>query len=91
MHHIRLRDTRMVAERANELLAIAIEHEMRINLLAATFFRDWAAAATGRDEEGIGEMRRSVSDLMAAGYWPSALMLSALAETCGKQGHANEF
>ena len=90
MHHILLRDTRMVAERANELLAIAIEHEMRVNLLAATFFRGWATAATGRDEEGIGEMRRSVSDLMAAGIWASALMLPALVETCGNHGHAKE-
>jgi class 3 adenylate cyclase/tetratricopeptide (TPR) repeat protein len=88
--HLMLRDTRTVAERANELIAIAIEHEMRINLLAANFFRGWATAATGRDEEGIGEMRRSVSDLMAAGYWPIAFMLPALAETCSKHGHVKE-
>jgi tetratricopeptide (TPR) repeat protein len=90
LHHLQLRDRRMMAERANELLEIAIEHEMRINLLAATFFRGWATAAVGRDEEGIAEMLRSVSELMAAGYWPIALMLPALAETCGKHEHAKE-
>src|SRR4029079_7273366 len=39
MHHLLLRDTRMVAERAEELLSIAIEHEMAVNLIGATFFR----------------------------------------------------
>jgi hypothetical protein len=40
MQHLNLRDTRMVAERADELREIAVEHEMRQNLSAATFF--WA-------------------------------------------------
>jgi predicted ATPase len=90
MHHLLLRDTRMVAERANELLSIAIEHEMRANLLAATFFRGWAIAAAGRAEEGIADMRQSLSDRMVAGLASSALMLPALAETYGKNGHAEE-
>jgi class 3 adenylate cyclase/tetratricopeptide (TPR) repeat protein len=90
MHHLLLRDTRMVAERADELRAIAVEHEMRFNLNAATFFWGWAMAATGRVEEGIAEMGRSMSDPVLVGIASSGLMLSALAEMCGKYGHASE-
>jgi adenylate cyclase len=90
MHHLLLRETRMVAERANELLSIAIEHEMRVNLMAATFFRGWAIAAAGRNEEEIAEMRRSMSDPLVAGLASSALMVPALAQTCGKHGHTEE-
>jgi class 3 adenylate cyclase/tetratricopeptide (TPR) repeat protein len=90
LRHLLLRDTRMVAERANERLSIAIEHEMRINLLAATFFRGLATAAAGRHEEGIGEMHRSVSDLTASWWAASAVLLPALAEMCGKHRHVEE-
>jgi tetratricopeptide (TPR) repeat protein len=90
IHHLLLRETRMVVERADELLSIAIEHEMRMNLMAATFFRGWAAAAAGRGEEGIAEMRRSISDQMVGGAVSTSLMLVGLAETCGKHGRAQE-
>ncbi len=90
LHHLLLRDTRMVAEQADELLSIATEHEMPINLIAATFFRGWAMAAAGRGEEGIAEMRRSISDPMVAQASATAMMLVALAETCGKNGRAEE-
>ena len=90
MHHVVLRDTRIVAERAHELLSIATEHEMPINLMAATFFRGWAIAAAGRGDEGIAEMRRSISDPMADEASGTALMLVALAETCGMNGRAEE-
>ena len=81
----------MVAERADELLSIAIEQEMRVNLIAAAFFRGWATAAAGRDGEGIAEMRRSISEAMAIGalVWP-ALMLTTFAESCGKSGRLEE-
>jgi class 3 adenylate cyclase/tetratricopeptide (TPR) repeat protein len=91
IHHLLLRDTRAVAERADELLSIALEHEMMINLLAATFFRGWAIEAEGRGEEGIAEMRRSISDpTIPASAVLRALMLTTLAETFGRQGHAEE-
>ena len=91
MHHLLLRDTRMMAERADELLSVALEHEMRINLLAATFFRGWVIAAAERGEEGIAEMGRSISDPIATAGWRSSrFMPPALAETCGKHGRAEE-
>jgi predicted ATPase len=80
----------MVAERADELLSIATEHGMAFNLIGATFFRGWAMAAAGRGEEGIAEMRRSISDPIVAQASSGALMLVALAETCGKNGRAEE-
>ena len=90
MHHIVLRDTGMVAERADELFSIAAEHEIAMSLIAATFLRGWAAAAAGRTEEGIAEMRRAVSDPMTAELVSTSLMLAALPETCGKHGQAGE-
>ena len=47
IHQALLRDTRMVAERADELLSIVTEYEMPAILRAATFFRGWAMAAVG--------------------------------------------
>ena len=47
-------------------------------------------AAAGRSEEGIAEMRRSISHPMIAEAAVRALMLVALAETCGKNGRAQE-
>ena len=90
MHHLLLRDSRMVAERADELRAIAVEHEMRSYLNAATFFWGWAMAATGRVEEGIAEMGRSLSDPVLVSIAAGSLMHSVLAEMCGKYGHASE-
>ena len=90
MHHVVLRDTRMVAERADEMLSIATEHDMPVYFIAATFFRGWAMAAAGRSEEGIAEMRRSISDPMVAETAFAAQLLVALAETYGKNGRAEE-
>jgi predicted ATPase len=90
MHHVVIRDASMVAERADELLSIATEHEMPFNLIAATFFRGWATAAAGRSEEGIAEMRRSISNPMVAQASSIALMLLALTETCGRNGRVEE-
>ncbi len=91
IHHVLLRDPRMVEERADELLSISTEHEMPVYyLIAATFFRGWAMAAAARAEEGIAEMRRSISDPMIAEAAAPALLLVALAETCGKNGRAED-
>lgn len=90
LHHVVLRDTEGVGERADELLSIATEHEMRLFLLPGAFFRGWAIAAAGRGEEGLAEMRRSISDPLVAELISTALMLVALAETYGKNGRAKE-
>ncbi len=88
LHHILLRDTRVVADRADELIQIAAEHEMALPSRAGTFFR--AVAGAGRGDEGIAEMRRILSDPMFVESSPAHLMLVALAETCGKHGNAEE-
>jgi predicted ATPase len=80
----------MVAERADEMHSIAAEHEIPFYVNAATFLRGWASAAAGRGEEGIAEMRRSISELMVTAALSTAPMLGALAETCGKNGRAEE-
>jgi tetratricopeptide (TPR) repeat protein len=90
LQHVLLRDTRMVAERADEMLSIVTEHENLLGLIAATFLRGWAMAAAGRTEEGIAEMRRSISHPMVAEAVVTTLMLVALAEACGKNGRAQE-
>jgi predicted ATPase len=90
LNHVVLRDTRTVSGRADELLSIAIEHEMALPLIVAPLFRGWVMSAGGRGEEGIAAMRRVMSDRMVAEASSTALMLVALAETCGKHGHAEE-
>jgi len=99
-HHLMLRDTRMASERADEMLSIATEHGIAFGMIAATFVRGWATAAAGGAEQGIAEMRRSLSDPFAAGAayarghsaggGMTTTWLVALAETCGKNGHAEE-
>jgi hypothetical protein len=61
MRHLLLRDTRMVAARADEMLSIATEDENFFIFNLAVFFRGWATALAGRAEEGISEMQRSLS------------------------------
>ncbi len=46
-------------------------------------------AAAGRRDEGIAEMRRSISDLVLPNT-ASAAFLFALAETCGKNRRVQE-
>jgi predicted ATPase len=72
------------------MLLIATEREMPIYSTQATFFRGWAMAAAGRSEEGIAEMRRSVWDPKVAESPSTAMMLVALAETCGKNSRPQE-
>jgi tetratricopeptide (TPR) repeat protein len=84
VHHLLLRDTRMVAERADEMLSIGTEHGTAYHLFLATFARGWATAAARRGEEGFAEMRRSISDPMFAGSLATPLLLVTLAETVAK-------
>jgi adenylate cyclase len=90
VRHLVLRDTRMVAERAEEILSIATVYTMPTNLIAATFFRGWVMAVSGRGEEGLAEMRRSLSDPRLAVTMGLATLRTVLAETCGKLGRAEE-
>jgi predicted ATPase len=90
IRHLVLRDARMVAERAEEILSIATAYAMPTNLIAATFFRGWVMAVSGRGEEGLAEMRRSLSDPRLAVTVGLATLRTVLAETCGKQGRAEE-
>jgi class 3 adenylate cyclase/tetratricopeptide (TPR) repeat protein len=90
MRHVEVRDRRMVAERADEMQSIATEYGLAYFLTAATFFRGWAMAAGGRGAEGIAEMRQHISDPMVAAAAATAQMLVAPAETCGRNGRAEE-
>jgi class 3 adenylate cyclase/tetratricopeptide (TPR) repeat protein/ribosomal protein L40E len=90
MSQVVLRDTRMVVEGSGELLSIANEHELRFPLMLASFLQGWTLTAAGRAEEGIAEMRRGVSDPRFAATVMRALLSVTLAETCGKNGRAQE-
>ena len=90
MRHVVLRDYSTVAELTDEMLSIATEQEMAIHLVMATFLRGWVIAATGRADEGIADMRRSVSDPMVADAMATAQLLIALVETCGQHRRAQE-
>jgi class 3 adenylate cyclase len=89
-HHLVLRDAGMVSKRADEIFSIASAHSMPMNLIAATFFRGWALAVAGRGDEGIAEMRRSISDPRLAGAMGPAGLRTILAETCGKNRRVDE-
>jgi predicted ATPase len=81
----------LTAEHADELFSIATEHAMPFFLMAATFLRGWAMAATGRAEEGIADMQRSITDpLLVRASVTAMTLLVALAETCGKNGCVQE-
>jgi predicted ATPase len=90
MRHLLVRDTRMMAELADELFSIATENEMPLYSIYATFFRACAIAATGRGDEGIAEMRRSISDPVVAQGSLRLPLLTILAEICGKNSRAEE-
>jgi predicted ATPase len=93
LNHVWLRDARMggvVAERAEETLAIATEHAVPLFQIVGAFLRGWAMATAGRADEGIAEMRRSISDAMIAGASLTAQLHAVLAEICGKNGRAEE-
>jgi adenylate cyclase len=90
IHLVLLRNTGVVAERAEEILSIATEIEIPHYSISATFFRGWAMAAAGRGGEGIAEMRRSISNPVIAKTLATPSMLLALAETYGKNRRAEE-
>jgi tetratricopeptide (TPR) repeat protein len=90
LHHAILRDPNTVGDRADEVLSIAADHQLPLISIVGTFFRGWGTVAAGRSEEGILEMRRSLSDPMVSRATATSLLLLVLAETCGKNGRAEE-
>jgi tetratricopeptide (TPR) repeat protein len=90
MNHVELRDIRMAAERAGEMLSISTEHQMAFHSIVASFFRGWALAAAERGEEGIAEMRRSISDPVMAESSATGKLITVLAEICGQNGRVEE-
>jgi class 3 adenylate cyclase/tetratricopeptide (TPR) repeat protein len=90
MNQVVLRDTRMVVEESRELLSIANEHELRFPLMLASFLQGWTLTVAGRAEEGIADMRRGVSDPRFVNTLARTLLSVTLAETCGKNGRAQE-
>jgi class 3 adenylate cyclase/tetratricopeptide (TPR) repeat protein len=88
MIYFALRDIRAVAEQVEELAAIAAEHEMPVFRTFATFYRAWLTANAGQVNEGLGEMRRIITQL---GVYPMANDFAvALAEICGRNGLPDE-
>jgi adenylate cyclase len=80
----------MMVERAEELLSIATQNEIPHYSIYATFFRAWAMGAAGRGDDGIAEMRRSISDPVVAEASVRLPLLTVLAEICGKNARAEE-
>jgi predicted ATPase len=90
MHHLILRDSRRMTERADEMLSIATKYELSFYTIGANFLRGWAVASAGQADEGIAEMRQSITDPRGAQGISTALLLVALAETCGRNRRPQE-
>jgi tetratricopeptide (TPR) repeat protein len=89
MTYLGLRDIRAVAEQVEEVAAITAEHDIPILQAFAMFYRAWLIADAGRVEEGLGEMRRSITRLLGALALVEWLVV-ALAEVCGRNALPDE-
>jgi tetratricopeptide (TPR) repeat protein len=72
LHFLR-RDVAETLDRANELVALAEEFGLRVQLMTARPYRGWARAATGDVEQGIAEIQRGIVEFTEAGWadsWP---------------------
>jgi class 3 adenylate cyclase/tetratricopeptide (TPR) repeat protein len=76
-----LGDARKMMERAEEILALATDHDMRFWMLLGKAWRGSALAAVGQVKEGIAELQRAREAVAA---YPLALLiaLARLAEAC---------
>ncbi len=84
-----LRDCRTAMERANEVLALAAHHEsMAFYEARATFCRGWAMATAQQEEDGIAEMRRSLSSFATGALVP--LFLALLGDCYARLGRYQE-
>ena len=81
----------MVQERIEALVRIATEHGFTLTCCWATSSRAWGLTEHGHVEEGIAQMRQSLTAIRTTGmeillpYW-----LLLLAEAHGKSGQAKE-
>lgn len=57
LHNILVRETDGVAERTDEMLSIAKEHGLSLNLILGPFLHGWVMVSKGRAEDGIVEMQ----------------------------------
>jgi class 3 adenylate cyclase/tetratricopeptide (TPR) repeat protein len=81
--HLVLGDIRLLAERVEELAALAAEHETIFHAVAI-FCHGWLAADAGRIKEGVAEMEGSIRQ---SGAWPpTQTLILALAEVSGRKG-----
>jgi tetratricopeptide (TPR) repeat protein len=87
-NHVTLRDRRTTLERAEELLSIATEHEMRFYVANAAFYRGWALADEGRGQEGLAEMSRALPALEGLAITTS--LYAQLADSYRKNGRSEE-
>ena len=90
MHHVILRDPYLVAERADEMCSLATEYQLVFVVILSSFFKGWAKAAAGQTEEGIAEMRQSLSNPMVIRASAVALMLGVLVDVCARNGRGEE-
>jgi predicted ATPase len=86
--HEFLRDRLMALERAEELLLIATEHGLQLEVAAVTFCRGWARADEGRGEEGLAEMLGALP--AAEGTPATTLIYALLADSYRKSGRPEE-
>ena len=63
---------------------------MLFNVNWLTFLQGWGTAAAGSVDEGIAEMRRSVSHPVISRVTTTALLLAVLVETCVERGRIEE-
>ena len=86
---IKLRDTAMVMQRAQELVSTSNETGSLFHRNHAKFFRGWALAAAGQGRNGITAMREAVSALVPVGGMRT-LLFATLAEACESNGLCEE-
>jgi class 3 adenylate cyclase/predicted ATPase len=87
LHQYR-REPQATQKRAEAAIAIASEHGMTLFLTWATILRGWALATQGKEDEGIAQMRQSISAFLDGSHKP--FLLTLLAETSGRIGNPDE-
>jgi DNA-binding winged helix-turn-helix (wHTH) protein/predicted ATPase len=91
IQHLHRREAQLVQERAKDLMALSDEHELPFFWAAAVGYHGWALAEQGEVEEGIKQLRQSITAKHAIGsemarpFW-----LALLAEAYGKAERIEE-
>jgi predicted ATPase len=90
LHQFR-QERQTVQERATAAIALCTKQGFAYYLAWGTFMQGWALAEQGQAEEGIAQMRQSLTALRSTGAEiRQPYYLAMLAETCGKVGQAEE-